>query len=585
MSKKVLNFMVVIAGCLFYQLSYAQVFTNNGALVQVQSGALVHINGDLLNRDNGMNPGIFNNHGSVWCANSPGFWGDFNNTNGADMNLENGSHFYVARNFTNDANLYSNLGSNVHFNGSTNQIFTRTTNANSNDELYRVYINNSASGNNGVQLATGSTISNMKIKNQLIFQQGIIITDLPDLPDAYPYTPNASGKGNYVEVQNAATGAITGYNPTSYSNNYIAGILRRALPTTVQLVEFPVGGLRANPSTEKEMNQIGFDFTSVPDYGQYLTVYFRPSHTPSPANIAECGNDGYDAWIGNGRWIVIPDNNTGTAGYHVRTHPRNYDAIYTTYDYTQYTGNASATVQKATTGNTDWNVYGTCNPASTLNPMATALVIRNGQSGFSEFAVSVDDDKPFPVEMLPLVAVPDNTNQLIKLYWNTLSEVNNAGFEIQRSLDGSSFNKIHPGAWVNGQGNSNSQVNYTYDDRMVEPNVKYYYRLKQIDFNGAYKYSNIAEAILSPNFQFGVVFYPNPTQDIMNLTLTSDKEQSLNLIVYNAIGQQIFNETYNVKPGASNIQLDAFRNITKGVYTAVISNGSETITHKLVKIQ
>ncbi|GIV43775.1 MAG: hypothetical protein KatS3mg035_0898 [Bacteroidia bacterium] len=71
----------------------------------------------------------------------------------------------------------------------------------------------------------------------------------------------------------------------------------------------------------------------------------------------------------------------------------------------------------------------------------------------------------------------------------------------------------------------------------------------------------------------------------MNLTLTSDKEQSLNLIVYNAIGQQIFNEMYNVNAGATNIQLDFFNNITKGVYTAVITNGQEVITHKLVKIQ
>jgi hypothetical protein len=582
MKRSVLNLMVFLAGS--FCVLNAQVFTNNGATVHVQYGGLIYINGGLLNQDNGTNHGVINNNGDIWCANGSGtFYGDFMNTNNADINLNNGSNFYVARHFTNDANLYSNLGSNVHFNGNTNQKYARTSNANPNDELYRVYINNSATGNNGVQLASGSTISNMKIKNQLNFQQGIIITDLP-MADAYPYTPGAAGSGNYVEVQNAATSAITGYNPTSYSNNYIAGILRRALPMTAQLVEFPVGGLRANPSTEKEMNQIGIDFTATPDYGTYLTVYFRPLHTGAPSNIAECGNDGYDAWIGNGRWIVIPDN-MGSATYNVRTHPRNYTNTYTTYNYTQYTGNASATVQKAPTGSTTWNVYGTCNPSSTLNPMSSALVIRNGQSGFSEFAVAVDDDKPFPVEMLPLVAVPDNTNQIIKLYWSTQSEVNNAGFEIQRSLDGTNFAKIHPGAWVNGQGNSNSQVNYTYDDDKVEANVKYYYRLKQIDYNGAYKYSNIAEAILSKDFQFGVVFYPNPTQDIMNLTLTSDKEQTINLVLYNAIGQQVFDEMYNVQHGATNIQLNAFNNLSKGVYTAVISNGNEVISHKLVKIQ
>ncbi len=571
----------ILAGMSVIGTANAQLFVNNGSTVQVQTNALLHINGALLNRDSGTNQGILNNNGSIWCANGgTGFFGDFTNNNGGEVNLNNGSHLYIARNYTNDATLYANIGSNVYFNGNTNQVFTRTTNANSNDNFYRVYIQNTATGNKGVELATGSTISNMIVRNQLHFDNGIIITDLPTT-DAYPYNPGAAGSGNFVEV----LGTITGTNPVTYSNRYIAGILRRQNPLSAALLEFPVGGLRENPATEKEMNQIGIDYTDIPDYGKYLTVYFRPSHTGTPNNIAECGNDGYDAWIGNGRWIVIPDDDAGSASYHVRTHPRNYTAAYASLNYTQYTGDASATVQKATTGNTDWNVYGNCNPTSTLNPMSTALVIRNNQSGFSEFAVAVDDNKPFPVEMLPLVAVPDNNNQLIKLYWSTQSEVNNAGFEIQRSLDGTNFAKIHPNAWVNGSGTTQTPVNYTYDDNQVQTNVKYYYRLKQVDFNGAYRYSNIAEAILSPNFQFGVVFYPNPTQDAMNLTLTSDKEQFINLIIYNAIGQQIFNEMYNVNPGATNIQLDVFNNITKGVYTAVISNGSETITHKLVKIQ
>lgn len=580
MKKNVFN--IILAGLGLIGSSKAQLFLNNGAQVTVQSGAQVHVFGNVEVRDNGANQGTLDNTGNFWCRyGGVGYEGNFVNTNGSVVNLNNGSGLYIAGNYTNDATLYGNFGSSVYFNGAVNQVFTRTSNANSDDSFYRVYIQNTATGNNGVRLLAGSTISNMIVRNQLQFDSGIIITDLPTT-DAYPYVPGGAGMGNYVQVD----GTITGYNPTTYSDRYIAGILRRANPTMASLVEYPVGGLRANPATEKEMNQIGLDFQAdASGYGSYLTVYFRPVHTGSPFVIAECGNDGYDAWIGNGRWIVIPDNNTGTAQYHVRTHPRNYTAMYATLNYTQYTGNASATVQKASTGLTDWNVYGTCNPASTLNPMSTALVIRNGQSGFSEFAVAVDDDRPFPVEMLPLVAVPDNSRQIIKLYWGTQSEVNNAGFEIQRSLDGQNFAQIHPNAWVNGSGTTQTPVNYTYDDDRVEANVKYYYRLKQIDFNGAYKYSNIAEAILSKDFQFGVVFYPNPTQDIMNLTLTSDKEQALTFTLYNAIGQQIFDRVYNVNAGASNIQLDFFQNITKGVYTAVISNGQETITHKLVKIQ
>lgn len=566
------------------QQAKAQVFLNNGAQVTVQSGAVVHVFGETTIRDNGANQGVLDNSGNFWVRTGTATNGDFTNTNGAQTTLNNGSRLYVERHFTQDATFTANNGSTVIFNGTTDQTYERTPNANAMDSFYNVEIDNSATGNNGVRLATNGnmTISNMVVRNNINFLNGIIITTLPAV-DQYPYPAS----GNYVHMINSAATAFTNTNPSAYTNRYIAGVLRRSFSGGMNdSLYFPIGDLRANAPTEKQMNQIAFAFNGTPtDYGSYITVYFRPAHTGTPVNTAECGNDGYDAWIGNGRWIVIPDNSAGTTPYNTTTHPRNYTAMYATLDYTQYTGNASATVQKANTNNTTWFLQGNCDPSSTLNPMGTAIVRRLNMNGFSEFAVAVDDDRPFPVEMLPLVAIPDNDNQIIKLYWNTLSEVNNAGFEIQRSLDGQNFAKIHPNAWVNGQGNSNQQVNYTYDDDRVEANVKYYYRLKQIDFNGAYKYSNIAEAILSKDFQFGVVFYPNPTNDQMNLTISSDKEQQISLTIYNAIGQQVFEKVYDVQQGSTLVNLDFFSNISKGVYTAVISNGSNVVTQKLVKVQ
>ncbi|GIV43777.1 MAG: hypothetical protein KatS3mg035_0900 [Bacteroidia bacterium] len=300
--KKII-FKAFLAGGILTNLAHAQLFTNNGALVQIQPGAQVHVYGNVLSRDNGAFQGEIQNNGQLWCRyGGAGFEGHFTNTNGSEVYLNNGSGLYIAGNYTNDATLYANFGSSVYFNGAVNQVFTRTTNANSNDDFYRVYIQNTATGNNGVQLAPGSTISNMIVRNQLHFDSGIIITDLPTT-DVYPFNPSANG-GNYVEVWNV----ITGTDPNvTYSDRYIAGILRRSNPLTAALVEYPVGGLRANPATEKEMNQIGFDFQDdASDYGSFLTVYFRPAHTGTPNTIAECGNDGYDAWIGNGRWIVLP---------------------------------------------------------------------------------------------------------------------------------------------------------------------------------------------------------------------------------------------------------------------------------------
>lgn len=91
---------------------------------------------------------------------------------------------------------------------------------------------------------------------------------------------------------------------------------------------------------------------------------------------------------------------------------------------------------------------------------------------------------PLPIELLTFNGKLESNS--VKLSWTTASEINNSYFEIEKSIDDNLFTHL---VTINGAGNSNSLKSYsTYDDK---PNKINYYRLKQVDFDGNYTYSNI----------------------------------------------------------------------------------------------
>src|SRR5690606_18127695 len=126
-----------------------------------------------------------------------------------------------------------------------------------------------------------------------------------------------------------------------------------------------------------------------------------------------------------------------------------------------------------------------------VTPPFTA-VLRNGvgmnlQAG-QPFLMGTLQGKPspLPVELISFEATAGDYS--IFLTWSTASEKNNAGFNLQRSIDGYNFENI---AWIDGNGTTNSPNNYSFEDKNVKPGVMYYYQLKQVDYNGEFEYSPI----------------------------------------------------------------------------------------------
>ncbi|MEO9966423.1 MAG: T9SS type A sorting domain-containing protein [Reichenbachiella sp.] len=101
------------------------------------------------------------------------------------------------------------------------------------------------------------------------------------------------------------------------------------------------------------------------------------------------------------------------------------------------------------------------------------------------------------------------------LRWATSSELNNAGFDVERSENGIDFRKI---GYVGGHGTVNTEKKYSFSDYFFDG--RSYYRLKQIDYDGAYEYSEVVEAKdhLSQNADLAV--YPNPVYSHENLQIS-----------------------------------------------------------------
>ena len=185
----------------------------------------------------------------------------------------------------------------------------------------------------------------------------------------------------------------------------------------------------------------------------------------------------------------------------------------------------------------------------------------------------VDPDFPLPVELSSFSGKCRNGN--IELTWTTSTELNNAGFEIGRM----SRNYKQPGTtgwikigYVTGSGNSNSPKNYSYLDKNIPDNGIYSYRIKQIDKDGKYKYSNpiTVEVRNIPQSYSLEQNYPNPFNPSTKIKYSLPFESNVRLVVYNAIGESVKELVFQEqKPSYYEVNFDAASTscgLSSGIY-------------------
>ena len=438
---------------------------------------------------------------------------------------------------------------------------------------------------------------------------GIIRTDISS------HTTNGSSYSYFINLKNGATNAMSGYSWTTvpqWSNTggatdkYVEGKLQRAV-TVVGTYQFPIG---VEPTSLDGMEGAEVSFTSTPS--NTLLGYVQPATNPSlladlptngdiqfydvgslpgtsPANqFPNCvgTQDGHDdiAVIDQAdqyEWIFTLGTGA-TVAYTLRVHP---GPIMDPVAYVTMGAPCSSPFQKAKYLARNGKIGGDQAVGPTINywnPGVTGYYqkptgnILTGQTGFSRFRLFGTTDPmntSLPVELLTFTVSAVN-NEYLHLDWATASELNNAGFAIERSKNGNGgWVDI---AWVPGNGTTNTVHRYGYDDKTVSYDTTYYYRLRQTDISGKFNYSWILSGKLIGSNTKPFSFSPNPTT---NGIVTLYNRNGSKIILYDVLGKLV-----KTIPVMEN-QFDVSELANGTYYMKVIDTNDESQTYKLLKIK
>ncbi|MEO0723254.1 MAG: T9SS type A sorting domain-containing protein [Bacteroidota bacterium] len=216
----------------------------------------------------------------------------------------------------------------------------------------------------------------------------------------------------------------------------------------------------------------------------------------------------------------------------------------------------------------DDQTYTACGPASfaiadCTNTPGTQLLDDNFDCSLASL----------PVEMLSFTIKPNDKD--VQLTWLTATEINNSHFEIERSTDARVFEKI---GLVGGAGTTHYEQQYQFVDQRPATGTNYY-RLRQVDYDGQFDYSEIKTAY----FETGIAdspklsLYPNPT--LHTLHLQSEQRGIENIEVFNSFGQKVLEQQASVSELTHTIDVEG---LAAGTYYVRASNSTQLI--KFIKV-
>ena len=137
---------------------------------------------------------------------------------------------------------------------------------------------------------------------------------------------------------------------------------------------------------------------------------------------------------------------------------------------------------------------------------------------------------PLPIELLYFRGTLQENNEVL-LEWVTTTEINNKGFEVQKMESDNNWERI---GWIEGFGNTTEERRYDFVDKNPNEGLNYY-RLKQIDFDGTFNYSDVVAIDVEPSIKKLKIF-PNPTAGILNFNLLINGK----LTIRNTLGQVVY---------------------------------------------
>ncbi len=402
--------------------------------------------------------------------------------------------------------------------------------------------------NNATGLALGSDVS---VSGTLTMTSGNIITGANTL--TLGTSPTIRG------TLSRTSGTILGNFSRWFTN------------ATVSSVVFPVG-------TASNYRPSAVSFTAAPSAGGTLLATFvstYPGENGLPlddagTNIINAGDEGY--------WTMTPGNGL-TGG--------TYTLDVTADGFAGVNNFSTLRILKRNDGASGWTLNGTHATGTGSNSTPTAH--RTGMSGFAQVGIGAADS-PLPIQLSSFAAVVAG-NQ-VRLNWTTMSELNNYGFEVQKSSNQPDNFTTIPNSFIPGHGTTNVPQSYSFTDNFSGVGA-WYYRLKQIDLDGTTFYSDpvmvdILAGVGDQNqpVEFSLKQnYPNPFNPSTMIEYSVAKVEHVRLKVFNVIGQEVATLVDEMRsPGVYSARWDA-SSVSSGMYFYKLESATNTTMKRMMLLK
>lgn len=360
---------------------------------------------------------------------------------------------------------------------------------------------------------------------------------------------------NRVEVSNPSTAAITGHNVDRY---IIGNVLRYVSATGTY--DFPVG-----TAGYYELATIQLNSSSGLDY---IDAFFTAPHSTAiditPLGLYISGSL-LEELLNYGFWTLTP--NAGTYNYNIAITSRGHT--------NQGSTAASHAVIKRPTSAFPWVSEGTHNNADQTMGAGWVRAVRNSLTVFSDFAIAKSNSGSLPVELISFDATLFENDVLLD--WKTVSETNNDHFEIERSLDGEKdYEHI---ASISGNGNSNTELNYSFTDQMVPEGI-IYYRLKQVDFDGKWQYAGIRAIVNLPNHDELILANQIIENNSVSFDLLNISGNYIIVEMHDITGRILYSKQFATNEASYRIRI--VNENPSGIYFITVRDAQSTVTEKFL---
>ena len=409
-----------------------------------------------------------------------------------------------------------------------------------------------------------------------------------------PVTVTNAGGFPFYEITNVISDGSNGivfvwYDDRDMNNLYSTFVQRIDVSGSIL---FTANGVEV--SSLSSNHHLNPDVVINPSTNEIFAFWIEQNNLQSLAGISgqKFSSTGSKLWGNNGMTFKAMDSNTDL--HMSAQYEGGNEFVY----YLEYIGATQNNLAKAFSidGNGNFNWAGNIVTFSTVVSSKSRLVSDIYNNGVSVLAWSdgrqdaggiytqnIQANGSFggvvPVELISFTALQSENNILLE--WQTATETNNSGFEIQRMI-----NKVWESiGFVPGYGTTVERHSYSFTDDNVSSGP-YQCRLKQIDFDGTFIYSNIVEVeIISPSEYQLYQNYPNPFNPSTVISYQIPVSSNVTLKVYDALGNEVVTLVNEFRPaGSYTFEFDAV-NLPSGIYFYKLSSSDFVETKKMILLK